>query len=232
MLQQSSTTPARRITVSRSSRRRLLQVAAAAIVVATTGVSGIARAADGDDPGESRAPARQGPSFLPPLLTGPVSQQNRVVPVLRQSQAPITYRTLVPDRVLIPSIDLDAKIIPIGVRVDKDGQLVWETAPFAVGHHQGSGLPGEPGNVVLSGHISSPREGAIFNRLPDIDPGDGIIVASAERYALYRVVKTRVVAPNAVEYIEPTKQAVATFVTCVPDGVYTERLIVRAELVA
>lgn len=203
----------------------------AAFLVATTRATGIARAADGDDPGTNRTPPRQGPSFPPPLLTGPVSQQSRVVPVLRQNQAPTTFRTLVPDRVLIPGIDLDATIIPIGVRVDKDGQLVWEAAPFAVGHHQESGLPGEPGNVVLSVHISSAREGAIFNRLPDVDLGDGIVVTSAERQAPDRVVKTRVVAPGAVEYIEPTQQAVATLVTCIPDGVYSERLIVRAGLV-
>lgn len=231
MLQRSSTPPARTIARSGSSRRRLPQAVAAAFVVATTRASGIARAADGNDPGTNRTPPRQRPSFLPPLLTGPVSQQDRGVPVLRQNQAPIAFRTLVPDRVLIPGIDLDAKIIPIGVRVDEDGQLVWEAAPFAVGHHQESGLPGEPGNVVPSVHISSAREGAIFNRPPDVDLGDGIVVASAERQMPYRIVETRVVAPSAVEYIEPTEQAVATLVTCVPDGVYTERLIVRAELV-
>jgi hypothetical protein len=154
MLQRSSTSSAKTSTRSDPSRRRLVQVVAAAFVVATTRASGIARAADRDDPGTNRTPPRQGSSFLPPRLTGPVSQQNQVVPVVRGNQAPITLRTLVPDRVLIPSIDLDAKIVPIGVRIDKDGQLVWETAPFAVGHHQGSSLPGAPGNVVLSRHLS------------------------------------------------------------------------------
>jgi LPXTG-site transpeptidase (sortase) family protein len=214
------------------SRRRLVKIGAAALAVAAAAAPRRALALESDAPGGGRGPAQQGPNILPPLLTGPVTQQNRVVPVVARNRVGVSYRALVPDRLAIPSIDLDAKVIPIGVRIDPDGQLVWETAPFAVGHHQGSGTPGDAGNVVLSGHISSPREGAVFNRLPDVEPGDGIVIASAERSALYRVVTALVVSPGAVEYIEPTDDAVATLVTCVPDGVYTQRLIVRAELVA
>jgi LPXTG-site transpeptidase (sortase) family protein len=213
------------------SRRRLLKIALAALAVAAGVASRRALALESDAPGGAREPAQQGPSILPPLLTGPVTQQNRVVPVVARNRVAVSYRALVPDRLVFPSIDLDARIVPIGVRVDPDGQLVWETAPFAVGHHQGSGTTGDAGNVVLWGHISSPREGAVFNRLPYVEPGDGLVIASAERSALYRVVRTWVVSPGAVEYIEPTDDAVATLVTCVPDGVYTQRLIVRAALV-
>jgi sortase A len=128
------------------------------------------------------------------------------------------------------TIAVDARVVPIGVRVNKQGQLVWETAPFAVGHHQGTGVPGLPGNLVLSGHISSPSEGDVFRRLPNVTVGDGIVVTS-ERHWLYLVTATLVVTPDAVQYIEPTLDPVATLITCVPDGVYSDRLIVRAALV-
>lgn len=125
-----------------------------------------------------------------------------------------------------------ARIIPISVRVEKDGQLVWETAPFAVGHHQGSRLPGEPGNVVLSSHISIPRKRRDLQsptrhrsrRWHHRSLGRAIRALSSREDARR--------SPNAVGYIEPTKQGVPTLVRCVPDGVHTERLIVRADLVA
>ena len=48
------------------------------------------------------------------------------------------------------------------------GQIAWETAPFAIGQHKGLAGPGQNGNMVLSGHISSPNEGAVFHSLPDL----------------------------------------------------------------
>ena len=53
--------------------------------------------------------------------------------------------------------------------LDRKGQIAWETAPFAVGQHKGLAGPGQNGNMVLSGHISSPGEGAIFHHLPDLN---------------------------------------------------------------
>ncbi len=166
-----------------------------------------------------------------PVLSGPAGPQNLVIPVLPARTAPYTNRLAAPERLIIPGIGLDARVIPIGTTRDKDGQLVWETAPFAVGHHRGTALPGERGNTVLSGHISSRGEGAVFSKLPRVEVGDGLIVATPERHHLYRVAETVVVKPDAVQFVDRTDVAVATLITCVPDGVYTHRLIVRAEAV-
>jgi sortase A len=144
---------------------------------------------------------------------------------------PYTNRLQPPERLQIPSIDLDTKVVPIGTKTDAQGHLLWETAAFAVGHHKGTALPGDTGNVVLSGHISSPHEGNVFNKLPKVQVGDGIVVGTADRQFLYTVVETKVVTPDAVEVLDPTDQAILTMLTCVPDGIYSHRLVVRAEAV-
>ena len=131
----------------------------------------------------------------------------------------------------IPSINLDARVIPLGTRYDRSGTLVWETAPFAVGHHRGSANPGDAGNMVLSGHICSPSEGALFQRLPRVKPGDALVIGTAQASFLYRVWDVRVVAPTAIEFLESTSSSTATLITCYPDGVYSHRLIVRADAV-
>jgi LPXTG-site transpeptidase (sortase) family protein len=137
-------------------------------------------------------------------------------------------RSLPPERLVIPAIGLDTRVVPLSTRFDR-GSVVWETAAFAVGHHAGSANPGEVGNVVLSGHISSPREGDVFRKLPQVKVNDGIIVSTAQQNYLYRVRDVKVVLPSAVEVLDPTDESVVTLITCVPDGVYSHRLVVRAE---
>lgn len=183
-----------------------------------------------------QSPPRPTPTVVPTLVplapaTELLDPQSRVIPPLAPRPSSLAARTLPPQRLVIPSIALDARIIPIGIRRDKDGNPVWETAPFAVGHHVGSANPGEPGNVVLSGHISSPREGAVFQQLPRVKPGDGLVVATSQQQFLYRVRDVSIVAPDAVELLDATPIPVVTLITCYPDGVYSQRLIVRAEAV-
>jgi sortase A len=144
---------------------------------------------------------------------------------------PRPARRPAPTGLVIPRLELTARIVRIGARLDHSGALVWETAAFAVGHHQGSANPGEPGNVVLSGHISSVSEGAVFARLPQIQEGDGIVVRTPDRDYLYAVASLQTVLPTDIHVLEPTAEQRAILITCVPDHVYTHRLIVSAERV-
>jgi sortase A len=61
--------------------------------------------------------------------------------------------------------------------------------------------------------------------------GQGVIVATDERQFLYQVVETKVVKPDQVSVMDQTSDATATLITCVPDGVYSHRLVVTARLV-
>jgi sortase A len=166
---------------------------------------------------------------LPTAVGGSTDAEMHVVPV--PTGRPPIAAALPARRVIIPTIGLDTKVIQLGTKLDRRGQLAWETAPFAVGQHKGLAGPGQNGNMVLSGHISSPNEGAVFHRLPDVKVGEGVIVGTDERQYLYRVVDVKTVTPDQVAVLDQTPDPTATLITCFPDGIYSHRLVVTARLV-
>ena len=145
-------------------------------------------------------------------------------------QAPDVTPAMLPVKLSIPSIGLTgARVVEVGTRIDK-GQLVWETADHAVGHNIGSAVPGQAGNMILSGHISSPvrGEGNIFHNLPTLADKIGSrasIQAGDGSWHHYDIVATDVVSPADTGVLEPTQSPVLTLLTCVPDGVYTHRFV-------
>jgi sortase (surface protein transpeptidase) len=83
----------------------------------------------------------------------------------------------VPVRIEIPEIDVDAKIMKLGV--DKDNQV--EVPPLKkarlAGWYRYGATPGEVGNAVIIGHVDSYAIGpAVFFYLGDLEPGDLIRV--------------------------------------------------------
>ncbi len=172
-------------------------------------------------PVEQRRPVLQ-PSGPPPFTeaTPPLTREWRAF--------------LPPDHVSIPSIGVDSPVTPVGVVVNPQGELEWETPKNTVGHNAGTASPGTPGNMVLSGHISSPirHEGNVFNRLPELKLGDEVLVSTPEGAYTYQVVSRRVVEPTEVSVMDPTPQPAVTLITCYPDLIYTHRLVLRAEPVA
>ena len=166
---------------------------------------------------------------LPTLTAGSTDAEMHVVPVL--AGKPPIAAALPARRLVIPTLGLYSKVIQLGTKLDRRGQLAWETAPFAVGQHKGLAGPGQNGNMVLSGHISSPNEGAVFHHLPDLKVGEGVIVGTEERQYLYRVVDVKTVTPDEVSVLDQTPDPTVTLITCVPDGIYSHRLVVTARLV-
>jgi sortase A len=166
---------------------------------------------------------------LPTATVGSTDAEMHVVPVV--AGRPPIAAALPARRLVIPTLGLDSKVIQLGTRLDRRGQLAWETAPFAVGQHKGMAGPGQNGNMILSGHISSPSEGAIFKRLPDMKVGEGVIVGTEERQYLYRVFEVKTVTPDEVSVLDQTPDPTVTLITCVPDGIYSHRLVVTARLV-
>ena len=135
-------------------------------------------------------------------------------------------------RIVITSIGVDSKVMEIGTKYNDKGELVWETAAYAVGHHIGTADPGGAGKIVMSGHISSPisREGDVFRKLPDVKVGDEIVLYNAsEREFRYRVTETQVVLPTDVSIMAPSSEPTLVLITCYPDWVYTHRFIVIAK---
>ena len=97
----------------------------------------------------------------------------------------------------------------------------------AVGHIEGTVLPGTDGNSGIAGH----RDG-FFRGLKDIGPGDAIEVETLRgKKEVYRVERIWVVDPEDVSVLDPTSTRSLTLVTCYPFyhvGPAPQRYIVRA----
>lgn len=174
-----------------------------------------------------------------------------VVPLLNQADAagqvvsdvPVSLadRPATVARVVIPSIDLDSKVVEVGWEVQHVGGqdvAVWQVAEYAVGQHRGSANPGEGDNIVLAGHVGG--YGKVFKDLIAVKPGDSITLYSEGQQYLYTVTEQRVVKEEGVSreqqsvnalYIAPTYHEVVTLITCWPPRgpeKFMYRVIVRA----
>ena len=93
---------------------------------------------------------------------------------------------------------------------------------------EGTAGPGKPGNMGIAGH----RDG-YFRVLKDIAIGDEITISTETGNLNYRVEKTMIVEPTAVEVLDRTSRTAITLVTCYPFyfvGHAPQRFIVRAIL--
>ena len=96
----------------------------------------------------------------------------------------------------------------------------------AVGHIEGTALPGGPGNAGIAGH----RDG-FFRGLKDLLPGDTIELRTLVDEQIYTIDEISIVAPEAVDVLDPTDEPSITLVTCYPFyhvGPAPQRYIVRA----
>lgn len=134
-------------------------------------------------------------------------------------EAPETPQPAVAERLVIPSINVDAVI------VQGDD---WASLKKGVGQHPGTPRPGEPGNLVLSAHDDV--YGEIFRDLDKVKPGDEVLVYTEAGAFRYVVNSVTIVPPTAVEVMAPTDYAALTLITCYPYLVDTQRVVVVAEL--
>ncbi len=139
--------------------------------------------------------------------------------------------TGLPTRVRIESAGIDAAIAEVGVVEDGDGPQ-WQTAWRSAGHHIDSSRPGNPGNVVLTGHVSvaNPSNLAVFANLDLVSVGDIVDVYSGDIVHQYRVEDVEVVSPDAVKVLETDHRSLVTLITCTHD--LQNRLVVVGELVS
>ncbi len=107
-----------------------------------------------------------------------------------------------------------------------------------LGHLPGSALPGEVGNVFITGHSSLPEFfrpdnfKAIFTNLIKIQKGDKIQVSAGGQNFTYIVQGLKIVNPSATWVINPPDNTgrYLTLMTCVPPGFFWNRLIVLTRL--
>lgn len=98
----------------------------------------------------------------------------------------------------------------------------------AVGHVPGTSLPGQIGNMALTGHRDT-----FFRPLRNIRSDDVIMLTTLRGQYRYRVLSTKVVRPDNVTVLEPDQNnEILTLITCHPFyfvGAAPDRFIVRAE---
>lgn len=99
----------------------------------------------------------------------------------------------------------------------------------AVGHIPGTPLPGQQGNVAITGHRDT-----FFRPLHNIRKDDEITLTTLNGSYRYRVDSTEVVEPEDTEVLADSDDAVLTLVTCYPFyfvGPAPKRFIVRAHMI-
>jgi sortase A len=119
----------------------------------------------------------------------------------------------------IPKIGVDAVVVE-GVEV--------EDLKKGPGHYPDTALPGQLGNMVISGHRTT--YGAPFYRLDELKPGDEITIFDARGPYTYRVTESKIVLPTEIGVIAPSSDARLTLTTCHPRFSAAKRLIVVAQL--
>ena len=179
------------------------------------------------------------------LLAEPLAEAPESEPALESPEAESTVVGIPPleqvgppQRLVIPRIDVDSQVVSVGITRGE-----WPVPKFVVGHLAESVVPGELGNAVFAGHLTSLTSGNVFARLKELNPGDELVFFGKDPNGkdvtiAYEVIETRVVKNTDVSVLasRPGK-ALVTLITCegnwIPrDQDYDQRRIVYAEPVA
>jgi sortase A len=155
--------------------------------------------------------------------------------------APPSRGEAVPATVASPDLGEGFAVLHVPALDDYDPWVVVEGVSVpdlknGPGHMPDTALPGELGNVVLSGHRTT--YGAPFSRFDELAAGDAVVLETADGWFTYTVRDAQIVAPTAVEVTFPVpgnasaepSQRLLTLTTCHPKYSAEQRLIVRAEL--
>lgn len=145
-----------------------------------------------------------------------------------------------PERIQLPAIGVDTDVVTVGWQSVSlaDGKSVsqWEVADFAAGWHKNSALPGEPGNVVISGHNNI--RGAVFRKLYTLQPGDRATLWAGGQPFEYAVEEVLILEEGGASpekrrenarWIQPFDDERLTLVSCWPEESNSHRVIVVAK---
>lgn len=123
-------------------------------------------------------------------------------------------------RLVISKINMDAIVVEGASRKElSDGP----------GHMTETATPGEIGNAVITGHRDT-----FFRHIYELTKGDHIEVRRNGHVFTYQVTGKRIVEPEDVSVIKPTKDPQLTLITCYPTyyiGPAPQRLVVFSKLV-
>lgn len=151
----------------------------------------------------------------------------------------LSDKGLLPERLLIPALDLYYPIVSVGYKeIEYEGDVYrqWDVPnDMVVGWHSTSAKLGVPGNTVLSAHHNV--YGAIFANLHTLQPGDIIQIKSGKTLFSYRVARVLIlkekyepleVRLENARWIQSSADERLTLITCWPQNDNTHRVVVVA----
>lgn len=159
------------------------------------------------------APARAATELSEPQVPEPDPEV--VVPTAIADPV-VEVRPLVPERLMVEGLDVDAPVVPIDVT---DGVLVPPASPQVLGWWQGGAAVGaEQGSALITGHTVHSGGGALDD-LETLEPGDEIVVQGRNREMSFRVASVQVLgkgqlAERAEEVFDQTGPPRLVVITC------------------
>ncbi len=149
---------------------------------------------------------------------------------------PTITKAVGPDnRLMIPKLNVD---VPVHFGIANDTDTINAAMENGVAHFSipgASALPGQIGNLVISGHsagdiYSNNQYKFIFSGLERLSNGDLIYIDYGGTRYTYSVSKQEVVEPDNVgALVYDTDKPVLTLITCTPLGTSRYRLLITAE---
>jgi sortase (surface protein transpeptidase) len=144
-----------------------------------------------------------------------------------------------PRYLLIPKLNVDARIISVGVNAK--GALETPNNVYDTAWYNESALPGEPGAMLIDGHVSSWTAHGVFYGLKTLIAGDIIEVERGDGTLFtYKVVNSQIYNSNNVNMTAAMTTAIPgepglNLITCTGDVIpgtseFNERIIVFAVL--
>ena len=99
-------------------------------------------------------------------------------------------------------------------------------------HYPDTALPGEVGNVFITGHSSyywwsKGEYNTVFSILDKLIMGDDIYIHYNNKRYTYRVYDVDIVLPSDTSVLEQGDNSILTLMTCTPVGTNYRRLIVK-----
>ena len=150
--------------------------------------------------------------------------------------ATVTTNYGLPNRLLIPKLQIDTHVIYVGLT--KDGNMSVPNNVVDAGWYKYGALPGNAGTAVIAGHLDGLRgEPGVFSNLGKLAPGDAVLVTESNGLTVAFTVRETKKYPQTAqppEVFSSPSGAHLNLITCTgswdkSQHKFAERLVVFAD---
>jgi sortase A len=156
-------------------------------------------------------------------------QETQVTPM--DKSAPLEPGEVIPtgNFLKIPKLKIN---VPIQFPDTSEESVIQQYLTRGVVHYAGTAIPGEVGNVFITGHSSNfwwmkGNFNYVFVNLDKLIAGDRVIIYYEGNKYVYKVSSQVVVIPTDVSVLAQTDTPTLSLMTCTPPGTNWKRLVVK-----